>query len=220
MVKDEVDIIASTLLHMVEQGVDWLIVADNCSTDGTPDVIRDLGLPVTLVHDPEVGYYQAEKMTSLARVAECDWVVPFDADERWVGADGGTIRSVLEDAQADTVAAQSYEYVGGWEWRRPEPKRLPKVAFRYRPDIRVHQGNHGVTPMGTVTDGLRVNEWQYRSYEHLVRKARNGKAAYDATNLPASEGAHWRRLGSMTDLELHAEWVCLSDPSDLVWDPC
>ena len=65
MVRDEADIIAYTLRHLLEEeGVDHLIVADNLSTDDTRSILE--GFPrsqVTILDDLEEGYDQSTKMS-------------------------------------------------------------------------------------------------------------------------------------------------------------
>jgi cellulose synthase/poly-beta-1,6-N-acetylglucosamine synthase-like glycosyltransferase len=72
MVKDEADVIEATIEHLFAQDIDALIVADNGSTDGTLELLNTLSqrLSIVLHSDPEVGYYQARKMTRLAQEAE------------------------------------------------------------------------------------------------------------------------------------------------------
>lgn len=86
MVKNEADIIEQTIRHLLNQGVEHILVADNGSTDGTYELLQELSksLPVHVIQDREVAYYQSEKMMWLAdQVTEAgaEWIVPFDADE-------------------------------------------------------------------------------------------------------------------------------------------
>jgi len=208
MVRDEADVIGWTLAHMLSQA-DHVIVADNRSVDQTRAILDQFD-HVTVIDDPEVGYYQADKMTRLAHLAGdmgAEWVIPFDADEAW------TINPA-DLADTDVVEAHPYVYVPRsaepnplrWSWRLPEPERLKKVCFRYHPHVRLHMGNHNVDRPGRRTNGAQVRHYQYRSLAQVARKVRQGAEAYDATNLPVTDGSHWRELATKTDDELKAWW--------------
>lgn len=242
MVRDEADIIAETVGHMLRQ-VDEVIVADNGSVDGTRDILADLG--VTVVGDPEVGYYQSAKMTGLAHLAAskgADWVVPFDADEWWYSP-FGRIADVLTATAAFVAEAALYDHVATAHdpdgtpvarmgWRRRQPAELPKVAVRCRPDLVVHQGNHGAHydgPTAAVPGLLVVRHFPYRTTDQFVAKARNGAQAYRATDLPETEGAHWRAYGDLLEAEgaeglagVFRQWFWSSLPDEdpsLIFDP-
>jgi hypothetical protein len=249
MVKDEADVIEQTIAHMLEQ-VDALIVADNASTDGTTDILWSLaavGRPITVIEDLEVGYYQAAKVTALAVRAAADgadWVVPFDADELWYSP-FGRVADVLHRQPADVAIASArlYDHVATGEdpagvrpfaamgWRRREPAELPKVAARTAVAVQIEQGNHAATfPTETRCGELVVRHYPYRSPEQFVTKARNGAAAYAATDLPDHQGQHWRDYGRL--LEAHGPdalhdvfrtyfWAANpSADSTLIYDPC
>lgn len=224
MVKNEEDIIGHNIAHLLAEGVDHIIVADNLSADGTRDILDGFAEshPVTVVDDPVVGYLQSEKMTLLAHQAGrmgADWIVPFDADEM-VYSPHGTLKEVLTAAPQPVQWIVAYEHVPQDDddvneanpmrrivHRRPEPKPFMKVAFRYDPSICIWQGNHQVDHPGETNRGLlEIREFQYRSLDQTRRKVRNGKVAYEATDLAASEGAHWREMGAMGDDELELWW--------------
>jgi hypothetical protein len=217
MVRDEADVIAGTLHHMADE-VDHLVVADNGSTDGTRDILADLvgKFPLTVLDDPEPAYFQSAKMSRLAEQAArhgATWIVPFDADEIWVSW-AGRIREVLPALPPANVAlAQLTNHYSTaidpaepdpfrrMVWRSSDAASLPKVAFRWEPGAVIHQGNHGVTlPSGrSEVDALEIRHFPYRSAEQFVRKAVNGAAAYKLTDLPVTEGAHWRAYGEIHD---------------------
>lgn len=218
MVRDEADVIAGTLRHMAGE-VDRLLVADNGSTDGTREILGELAgeLPLTVVDDHEVAYYQSVKMTALARQAAEDldatWVVPFDADELWYAEQ--RVADVLSASRRPYAIATLHNHLATaldepgddpfrtMVWRQPEPNPLPKVALRWQPGAVIHQGNHGVTlpRIGPALEGaLEVRHFPARSAEQFARKGRNGAQAYAATDLPEHEGAHWRAYG-----RLHAQ---------------
>lgn len=241
MVRNEADILPTIVRHLLAEGLDHLIIADNNSTDRTREWLGDYaadGAPLTVVDDTEVAYFQGRKMTSLAHQAGdmgADWIVPFDADELWYSP-FGPLAGVLEGAREPIQWSEGLYHVPHPEddpnesdpVRRMRHRRAgrncpqSKVAFRYRPDVVVHQGNHGVERDGDRCAGLvAFREFQYRSFEHFVRKVRHGKVAYDATDLPADCGIHWRRLGALSDEELESEWLAyLATPTEYDPAPC
>lgn len=244
MVKDEADIIEATIGHLLGQ-VDEILVLDNGSTDGTREILHDL--PVAVHDDPEVGYHQSRKMTALASWAAelgADWIVPFDADEFWYSPFGSIVDVLGRAGHARTAPARLYDHVATGAdpddldpiarigWRRREPATLHKVACRARPDLLIHQGNHSATynDDGEAIEGaLVVRHYPYRSAEQFVRKARNGAAAYAATDLPITEGAHWRQYGALLDAHgedalegVFRQWFWIRDPRQdrtLIFDP-
>lgn len=224
MVRDEADIIGTTIRHMMTQ-VDGLIVANNRSVDGTNDILYDLQLenpdyPLTVMFDDEVGYMQSEKMTRMAHAAGRDlgatWIVPFDADEIWY-SQWGRLGSFLESLGDDLVKANLFDHVcTGLDdldepdpvrrirWRRDYCAPLPKVACRYSPDLVIGMGNHEAWhaedgPMKVSGYRVAIRHFPYRSVDQLCRKIANGAEAYAATDLPVNYGAHWRQWGQILD---------------------
>lgn len=239
MVRDERDIIGYTLAHMLAQ-IDHVIVADNGSTDGTREFLGEFeaSCRLTVLDDPEVGYFQADKMTALACKAwqmGATFVIPFDADEVWLSRDGRRIADVLDDLPDDLLVAQADLWdhvptacdpqgepnpVRRIGWRRPTPAPLPKVAVRPAFGLRIAQGNHSATYAehdlpGTVTNLLTIRHYPYRSAEQTLRKIRNGAQAYAATDLPPEQGAHWRQWGQFSDEQigdLFRKWHWRAEP--------
>lgn len=227
MVRDEEDIVRATVGNMLTQ-VDRVLVADNLSRDNTRTILNQMVYrhpkQLEVVNDDEPGYYQSRKMTALALQAYeqgARWVVPFDADEYWVGSIG-TIAETLRahDPDFGIVTAELYDHVATRldpipgdmidkrPWRRQYPLDLPKVACRTRGDMVIAQGNHGVTYVAglpvarTPTPRITVHHYPYRSLEQFIHKIRNGADAYAATTLPDNVGPHWRQWGEMTDEQL------------------
>jgi len=227
MVRDEQDIIGYTLTHLLAEGVDHIIVADNQSTDQTRPILEALadGHPVTVLDDPEQGYYQAKKMTRLAHMAYgmgATWVLPFDADELWYSP-AGLLADVLWGCQADVIQATEHKH---WPthhdppdvpnpflampYREQTPNRLAKVVFRAHPQAALHMGNHDVERPGERMGGLlEMRHFPYRSFPQFAHKVKVGREAYEATNLHTGYGTHWRTMGALSDDELHDEWDLL-----------
>jgi len=231
MFRDEADVAATVIRHLFAEGVDRMIVADNRSTDGTSDILADLAddLPLEVVDDPEVGYYQAAKMTKLARRAcdlGADWVLPFDADEVWY-APAGTVADALADTPHEIVMAGGFDHIvrspgdGPFSpWRRQRQQQLAKVAFRAHPSATLHMGNHGVERPGrSIVGPLEFRHFQYRSEDQMIRKLRNGREAYEASDVHPNHGTHWREGGAKSDDELACDWAGLCAEDDLIFDP-
>ena len=216
MVRNEADIIEGTMRHMADE-VDYLLVLDNGSTDGTRDILRGLDLPMTVLDDPDPAYYQSIKMSNLAAEAGrtgADWIVPFDADELWYHP-AGRLRDVLA-AYPDTITscranlynhyrtaldADHHDPFRSMVWRALAPGALPKIAFRYQDGAVIGQGNHNVhlPAPGAGDVGIEIRHFMIRSVAQFVLKVRQGAAAYAATNLPEDQGAHWRAWGKLLD---------------------
>jgi glycosyltransferase involved in cell wall biosynthesis len=248
MVKDEADLVTGFVRHMAAH-VDFIVIADNGSTDGTRDILRALteDFPLFVIDDPEVGYYQSRKMSALAGVAAqrgADWVVPADQDERWFPRTAGTLRRALNALPPEALIADAAvldhvptsldghdsDPVARMGYRRAEQLPLRKVAARALPGLTIHQGNHGASYEGvrhplTVTGQLEVRHFPMRDAEQMIRKARNGGAAYAATDLPESAGAHWRQWNRLTDSQLREVFFTYyhsMDPQSddgLIFDP-
>lgn len=241
MCKDEVDIVEDCLRRMAVH-VDRLVVADNGSTDGTRELLHELAndLPLTVLDDPEVGYWQSRKMSALARQAVAfgaEWVIPHDMDEVWYSP-FGRLGDVLAEQDGNAIAtADLYDHVPSAVdadgspverigWRRREKAPLPKAACRPRPSVTIHQGNHGADYGGTINGLLVVRHYPYRSVEQMISKARNGAAAYAATDLPEHVGQHWRDYGRLSNEQIGEAfrkyfWSASpeTDPT-LIFDPC
>lgn len=143
LVRDEADIVAEHVAFHLGAGVDFIIAADNGSSDGTTDILESyvgeghlhrIDLP-----DP---FSQVDVVTQLARVAAtqfgADWVINSDADEFW-WARTGTLKEVLR------VVPPRFGSVRGM-WRnfvaRPEDGR----SFAERMTVRSHETTPGVHP--------------------------------------------------------------------------
>ena len=89
LVRDEVDILESQIAFHLNAGVDFVVVTDHGSVDGTAEVLErfaSLGV-LHVIRESGREYRQAEWVTRMARQAAsefgADWVINADADEFW-----------------------------------------------------------------------------------------------------------------------------------------
>ncbi|WP_082515139.1 glycosyltransferase family 2 protein [Methylobacterium sp. Leaf112] len=108
LIRNEIDIIADFLTYHLAQGVDFIVITDNGSTDGTLDVVARF-VPtgrVCLLVEEDQDYRQYAWVTRMARLArdllKADWIINSDADEFWHAA-GGNLKQVLAQASADVL---------------------------------------------------------------------------------------------------------------------
>jgi len=222
LVRNEQDIIERTIRHLVAQGVDHVLVADNLSDDATPTILERLAtqLPVHLAQDREPAFHQALKMGLLAeraRRAGADWIVPFDADEFWFGG-AGTLAHHLRSSRADVLRADLHNLfptsdaalVGGDGWRLQVcPHVRGKVAYRTHPAAVLASGNHEVDRPGSAATGLQIIHVPWRSKAQFLRKARQGAKALEAANQTSNTGFHWRYLATLDDESAGRRWDAL-----------
>lgn len=215
MVRDEQDVLGGTIRQLLSQGVDHVLVVDNLSGDGTGDLLADLAAQgsVHAGRDRSTAYHQAATMTLLmdaARAAGARWVVPFDADERWMGK-GRPLAEVLRSTSAPMVRAELVnafpDPVREGEWRLdPAPHPDPKIAVRPRRRTTLQMGNHGALRSGSVAEGLGIVHLPWRSYPQFRAKVRHGAQALAAAGAAPDAGWHWQRLGAMEEEELMLTW--------------
>ena len=100
MVRDEADIIERQLDFHLAAGVDFFVVTDHESADGTSEILERYARRGLLHRVPVVSpaKRQAEWVTGMARMAAADfgadWVINSDADEFWWPW-GGDLKEVL-----------------------------------------------------------------------------------------------------------------------------
>ena len=87
-VKNEADIIALNIKYHAARGVEYFLIIDNGSTDGTWEILQDLQqqFNLQLFRDSEPIHNQAYNMTKLAHIAAkqgIDFLIHNDADEFW-----------------------------------------------------------------------------------------------------------------------------------------
>lgn len=228
MVRDEADIIELSVDHLLHQGADHLLIADNLSQDGTTQKLLDLARNDPRIHvaqDREPGYFQKEKMSYLARAAwRCGarWVVPFDADEFWF-APRVSLARYLRRTEATVFSAHMVDLLPTgdqlstttefmMESGRGGPR---KVAFRSHPLALLAPGNHGVARVGADQPGLVVAHVPYRSPTQMRRKFRTGASAIKMTGGSWAGGWHWQAGDGLSDDQVARMWEAMGQGAAL-----
>jgi Glycosyl transferase family 2 len=190
-VRDEEDVLEHNLRYHRAQGVDFFIVTDNASVDGTPAILErweKAGL-AQVIHEPgdDMAVRGHEWVTRMAREAVtehgADWVVHADADEFWWPLEG-SIRDALATIPAEygVVVAPRSEFLAPPDGESPFYERQtiretrstlrPKVAHRGYPDVLVlHRGQHEVTIGADLEDAWQRVRPPGRAVTRTVREA-------------------------------------------------
>jgi hypothetical protein len=215
LVRDEEDVLEANLTYHLEQGVDFVVVTDNESSDATPEILRryaEMGHVHVIEQTGDLE--QAKWVTQMARLAAtefgADWVINNDADEFWwPRASSLTLRDVFEAVPEDVgaVVAPRSGFVARPDesglfadrmtvrnYRSPRhPKGLqghPKTAHRGRADVEVGRSNHRV-----YGEGLRalpgwhpivIFHYQARDLARFEKKKIHHGAALERTGLEGS----------------------------------
>jgi glycosyltransferase involved in cell wall biosynthesis len=240
MVRNEEDTIGYAIDHLLRQGVDGILVANNRSTDRTEHILRDAAQDkrVHVAQDGLVAYHQAIKMTCLSeavRRAGADFVIPFDSDELWFASDR-PLADHIRSAEAPILEARIFNVfpsVNDDPSVRNPFQRLTafddcehpirNVAFRAHRLADLGDGNHWVARRGPVEPSLMVAHFPWRSRSQLASKIRHGKVAIEAGTLDREFGAHWRALGAKSEADIDRLWEALISRGpgveELAWFP-
>jgi Glycosyl transferase family 2 len=170
-VRDEADIIEDNLRYHRALGVDFFVVTDNGSVDGTSEILEryeKAGLAhVIRIETGTLRDNEEDWTTRMARLAatefEADWVFHDDADELWWPVQG-TLKEAFEAIPEPygAVVAPRAEFVarpdtpGPWfermAYREAFGSLQPKVAHRADPDAVVISQTHEVASGGPDRD--------------------------------------------------------------------
>ncbi|MDZ4793063.1 MAG: glycosyltransferase family 2 protein [Bacteroidota bacterium] len=150
--KNEAAIIGATLESL--QGLtDDIVVYDNGSTDGTPDIIRQY--KATLHQGPWEGYGKTKQKTTT--LAKYDWVLSLDADERMdtdlkaalLNLQLANKKIVYSLRRKNFLGTQAINY---GEWGNDRQKRLFNRQEVNWDDAEVHEGL--IIPEGVTVEKL------------------------------------------------------------------
>lgn len=203
LVKNEADIIGSTLRHLYRIGIRRFVIADNGSTDATPEIVRRFAADhadVTLVplHDPVPQNLQWRKVTAMAHFAHhyfgVDYIYPFDADEFLVPPSALSGARTQDADIGDLIAGRT-----GWDYLElgwvtcVEPQAgerlticgrrspLNKLLVRWRADLVISQGNHAV-------EAPARGRW----WSPAPRAPRRARTSWRVLHLPVRSAAQLR----------------------------
>lgn len=224
LARNEEDIIIRTVRHMLDQGLDGVIVVDNLSTDATRSLLDGLAALDPRVHvgsDAQVGFHQGGKTSYLAHLAwraGADWVVPFDADEFWYAEDASVAEFLARQSATSvwcdfrnvfpTLAEERIDLAHGdpVQVERHENAWL-RVCFRSRRWVWVGEGNHALRDSEELpVRGLHMLHYSYRSLEQYSRKVDHGVAALEAAGKDATIARHWRHWAAMAPRDRGVLW--------------
>ena len=200
MVRNEADILRINVLHHLDQGVDYFLIVDNGSWDGTDGVLQKMSRNgrVGWIRDPGP-YHQSEITTELAREAfhrGADWVVPIDADEFW-WAPGGNFRDVLEKSEAGALEVEVVNFIQRRAQTQASPDALLRMTRR-APD-----------PVGPLGQAQELFESRKHAFVELMTYPKWISRARASTEI--AMGDHGVK-GVPEPREKTAEIVCLHAP--------
>lgn len=131
LVRNEQDVLLSTLRHVLSAGVQEVLVIDNGSTDATPALLRRAQEQMPVRFRVEQGpFEQVARMTGLAEEARAlgaDWVLPFDADEFVIAR--SALTTVLRSARAPALHLPVRNLVQVANQLRPSERPLGTMRY-------------------------------------------------------------------------------------------
>ena len=159
MVRNEADVLRINVLHHLDQGVDYFLIVDNGSWDGTDGVLQEMSRNgrVGWIRDPGP-YHQSEITTELAREAfqrGADWVVPIDADEFW-WAPGSNFREVLEESEAGALEVEVVNFI------------QRRAQTQVSPDALLHMTRRDPEPVGPLGQAQELFESRKHAFVELM----------------------------------------------------
>jgi glycosyltransferase involved in cell wall biosynthesis len=221
LVKDEVDMIEENLRFHKAMGVDYFIVTDNNSTDGTLELLRRYqakGWIKEIIEERATNYEQkqwVDRMVWLAKTRyKADWVINADADELWY-TPTGNLKATLSATRANVLQCELRnvypdEAQPFTRWDRvvkavPEQEAYGlsryslferqnyKVAHRTAGYVQISMGNHKVTmfPRCTQRCDILIYHYTQRGKQQFMRKMINGGKQYEQ-HKSKHGGRHWR----------------------------
>ena len=169
MVRNEIDVIEFCIEHHLSQGLDYIFICDNGSTDGTLEYLRikaKIDERVVLYEDPGQ-YHQQQIINHLSKLAYdngCTWIVPFDADELWLSEN--TLKNDLLKIQTSSVRVRLKDFVQSSEVLMPKSGTYASIKWRL-PD------NQPLISPNDIIDGYKSMIESPSLYKYIIKTSEN-----------------------------------------------
>ena len=137
MVRNEIDVIEFCIEHHLGQGLDYIFICDNGSTDGTLEYLREKSKNDSrvILHEDSGQFHQQRIINYLSNMAyknNCDWVIPFDADEIWFSEN--TLKIDLEKVEKSSIRIKLKDFVQAKNITDPKEDTYISVNWRLPDD--------------------------------------------------------------------------------------
>lgn len=224
-VRNEADRYLDTVLRCLSEFVDDVVIVDDASTDGTPDLCRDFKKVVKLVVLPESQFRREWNLRSLlwdvAVSTHPDWLLAVDADELYEDRAKEEIRALIDQDQYDWVAFRMFDMWGGLTHYREDEhwnlhKRYTVTLVRFLPgyhyffppmDLHVPRVPLSYGPLPGLCSPIRIKhlgwvgprEYLQQKYERYMALDPDGRwgslAQYRSILEPNPRLVEWREDG-------------------------
>lgn len=217
LVRNEDDIIGENIKYHLNNGVDYFIITDHHSTDGTIDILREyerIGVADVRVEESNE-HHQATWVTEMARRAStfhrADWIINNDADEFWIPKKGNLkdfFKTVDKNIYKVHIPRFDFFYRPFKNIKfydamvfREFVRRWTKCCHRATSDIIVEVGNHDAnsetlskTSSSTESIDLLVHHYPVRTLERYKKKMIEGTTSVLSTpGIPSEMFFHWKQ---------------------------
>jgi glycosyltransferase involved in cell wall biosynthesis len=176
MVRNEVDVIEFCLDHHLSQGLDYIFICDNGSTDGTLEYLQERAQTDSkIILYKDDGQFHQQRiinfLSSMAYNAGCEWVVPFDADEIWFSKN--TLAEDLKNINNSAVRVKLTDFIQSSAMLDPRKDTYETVNWRCVTDIK--------PTLDEISNGSRSMLENPSFYKYIVKTS---------PNLSIAPGAH------------------------------